>query len=249
MDVKYGMIEPRKLRKERERHDHEYQNRSEPLVSVYIPTYNRGEILIERSVTSVLKQSYKNLEIVIVGDHCTDNTAALVNDIGDSRIRFYNIPQRGYRYPPTAENHWLAGPVVAANVALGLVEGDWIARVDDDDTWTEDHVESLLNFAQDGNYEFVSGQYVSVRYGVKSIQDGVGAKSAYYTRSEVPITGENPLIGGTSTWLYRSYLKFFKYNINCWRKDWNRVNDIDISQRFFKAGVHMGFLPKVLSYV
>ena len=44
-------------------------------------------------------------------------------------------------------------------------------------------------------------------------------------------------------------LKFMKYNINCWRKTWNQVNDTDFSVRMFEAGVRMGHLDKVISYV
>ena len=40
-----------------------------------------------------------------------------------------------------------------------------------------------------------------------------------------------------------------KYNINCWRKSWNRVNDADLGNRIFKSGVRMGYVPEVLSYV
>ena len=53
---------------------------------------------------------------------------------------------------------------------------------------------------------------------------------------------EKPPIGGVQTWLYRSYLKFFKANINCWRKSWNRVNDLDLQNRFYLAGVKMDYL-------
>jgi glycosyltransferase involved in cell wall biosynthesis len=212
-----------------------YTNPNEdPLISVYTPTYNRANLLIERAVDSVLKQTYKNFEYIIIGDHCTDNTEDLVTKIGDQRIRFYNIPKRGYRYPPTAENHWLAGPVVAANTALRFVRGKWIARLDDDDIWTPDHLEVLLRFAQKGNYEFVSACYIAERYGKRYIVD---------------VKQEKPRIGGTQTWLYRSYLRFFRYNINCWRKSWNRVNDTDLQDRMFRAGVRMGFLDRVVAYV
>ena len=43
-----------------------------PLVSVVIPTYNRGRILVERSLASVLNQTYSNLEVIVVGDHAND---------------------------------------------------------------------------------------------------------------------------------------------------------------------------------
>jgi len=231
----YNLTEPVLLWLARTRHEAEYQpDDLEPLISVYIPTYNRAELLMSRAVPSVLAQTYKNFELIIVGDHCTDNTAELVSKINDPRIIFYNLPTRDYRYPPTAENHWLAGPVVPANQALKMVKGQWIARIDDDDIWTPDHLEALLRFAQKGNYEFVSSSYETERHGQKILVD---------------VKDENPRIGGTQTWLYRSYLKFFKYNINCWRKSWNRVNDTDLQDRFYKAGVRLGFLERVTARI
>ncbi len=115
-----------------------------------------------------------------------------------------------------------------------MVRGRWIARIDDDDTWTEDHLEVLLPFALDGAYEFVSSSVIEMRYGKQKMID---QKDDY------------PRIGGTQTWLYRSYLKFFKYNINCWRKSWNRVNDTDLRDRMFRAGVRMGFLDQVTCHI
>ncbi len=213
----------------------EYQDKSgDPLISVYVPTYNRAGLLMERCVKTVLAQTYANFELIIVGDHCTDRTEALVREVDDSRVRFFNIPKRGYRYPPTAENHWLAGPVVAANQALSMIRGKWIARIDDDDMWTADHLETLLRFAQAGDYEFVSASYLAERHGNQVIVD---------------VKDSSPRIGGTQTWLYRSYLNFMKYNIDCWRKSWNRVNDTDLQDRMYKAGVRMGYLEKVVAMV
>lgn len=247
---RFALTEPFKLRIMRAKYEQAYKDPKEnPLVSVYIPTYNRGNLLIERAVSSVLAQTYRNFELIIVGDHCTDNTEKLLSGVTDPRVRFYNLPTRRHRYPESVENHWLAGPVVPANKALELVHGKWIARIDDDDIWTSDHLESLLRFAQRGNYEFVSAQYVEERYGKRVMVDGVRANDKYYTCRNIKGKDNSPKIGGTSTWLYRSYLRFLKYNINCWRKKWNRVNDADFSQRIFHAGVRMGFLDLVAAYV
>lgn len=235
-EVRFGLTERPLIKIMRLFHEKEYipEIDKEPLISVYTPTYNRADILLERAVPSVLAQTYKNFEFIIIGDCCTDDTEARVGAIQDPRVRFYNLPKRGYRYPPTAENHWLAGPVVAADKALSMVRGKWIARIDDDDLWTPDHLESLLKFAQEGNYEFVSAAYEAEKYGQRVVIDE---------------KGKTPRIGGTQTWIYRSYLKFMRYNINCWRKSWNRVNDTDLQDRFYKAGVRMGFLEKVVAYI
>lgn len=246
--VRYFFGEKMILRITRVLHEREYKiNDSNPLVSVYIPTYNRAQLLKERSVPSVLGQTYKNFELIILGDHCTDGTEEFVAGIKDPRIKFYNLPKRGYRYPPTAENHWLAGPVVAANKALEMVSGKWIARLDDDDIWTPDHLEILVKFAVEGNYEFVSSSYTREYRGKKEVVGGARADDPYYNPGKKG-EGIGPKVGGTCTWLYRSYLKFFRYNINCWRKSWNRVNDVDLTQRIFHAGVRMGHIDKSLAW-
>lgn len=248
-EARYLMVEPVLLRLARLRYERFYiKPDNNPLISVYAPTYNRAEILMERAVKSVLAQTYKNFEFIIVGDHCADKTEEMVLKIDDPRIRFYNLPRRGYRYPPTAENHWLAGPVTAANQGLKMVKGKWIARLDDDDIWTKNHLEELLKFAQAGNYEFVSACHIIKEQGHNKVISGTEAQSPYYNVKNRPVRGANPKIGGSCTWFYRSYLKFIKYNINCWRKSWNRVNDAELSMRVFKAGVRLGFLEKPLAW-
>lgn len=248
--ARYAVVEPILLRSARIRYENIYSNSHQaPLVSVCVPTYNRGQLLIDRAVTSVLSQTYTNLELIVVGDHCTDNTVELISKIKDPRLRFYNLPNRKRNYPQTVENHWLVGGAIPANKAMELARGQWLARVDDDDTWSQDHIEVLLRFSQQNQFEFVSGLYVEERFGEQNIIDGVRAMDPYYTGRKKHSQDESPKIGGVSTWLYRSYLRFMKYNVECWRKSWNRVWDVDLSQRIYKAGVRMGFLDQVVAYV
>lgn len=245
---RFFITEPILLKFARLLYSHLYKNKNQnPLISICVPTYNRADLLMERAIPSVLNQTYQNFELIIVGDHCTDDTEKRVSEIKDKRIRFYNIPKRGYRYPPTAENHWLAGPVVAINQALKMVKGDWIARIDDDDFWTTDHLQVLLDFAESGNYEFVSSKYERETFGKIEVVDGENADGKYFNPKASP--GSGPKLGGVQTWLYRSYLKFMKPNINCWRKNWNRVNDVDLQHRIYKAGARIGFLDQITASI
>lgn len=247
---RFALMEPVQLRIARMKHAREYDDpRQEPLVTVCVPTYNRGPLLIERAVASVLSQTYTNIELMIVGDHCTDNTAELLAEIKDPRLCFYNLPSRSRNYLQTVENHWFVGGATPANKAMELARGQWIARLDDDDSWSPDHIEKLLRFAQQGQYEFVSGLYEEERFGERKVVDGVRALDPYYTRRPVAGVDDSPKIGGVSTWLYRSYMRFMRYNVNCWRKEWNRVWDVDLSLRIHGAGVRMGFLDEVVAYV
>ena len=194
---------------------------------------------MKRALPSIMAQTYPNIEIIVAAHGCTDNTVKRVEEFGEARgssdqrvLRVLRVPRTKY-YRDTPENRWLAGAVEPANAAIAAARGEWIARCDDDDIWTPSHIERLLRFAQAGNFEFVSGAYERERDGVRDI---------------VHDDGEDPPVGGTATWLYRSYLRFMRENPDCWRKTWNRVSDTDHCDRFRKAGVRIGHLDQVFAY-
>jgi glycosyltransferase involved in cell wall biosynthesis len=212
------------------------------LVSVYCPTYNRSDILLERALPSVCNQTYRNFEFIIVDDCTTDDTESKVYawclKNNEKRVRVVKTKSRKKRYPPTRDNHWFAGPVVPANLGLKECKGSWIARIDDDDVWTEDHLEKLLCFAVKENAEFVSSGYNVIPYIIDCDEFGNPYGDFYHGIKK------DEWHGGTSSYFYRSYLKFFRYNIDCWRKKWNQVNDLDLCERMRDAGVRMSFLDE-----
>jgi len=201
------------------------------LISVRIPTHNRSDLLLKRALASALSQTYKKIEIVIVGDYCTDDTEEVLRKIESPIPIFWQNLKERNEYEKELlkdpEIRWFIGPVRATNRATELCSGDWIAHIDDDDTWTKDHIQVLLDYAIKGNYEFVSGDYIAENNGKRE------------TRS-----------GGCQTWLYRKYVAdIFKYDSNCWKKKWDRVSDIDVYERMKSAGVRMGHLDKIVAYV
>src|SRR6516225_1088149 len=98
-----------------------------PDVSVVLPTFERANTLL-RSVTSVLEQTYPNLELIVVDDGSTDRTAALIGDIKDARLKYVRL----------ARNR---GQAVARNVGISESQGVLIAFQDSDDTWQIDKLE------------------------------------------------------------------------------------------------------------
>lgn len=101
-----------------------------PLVSVVLATYNRRELL-RASLRSVLDQTYRHLEVIVVDDGSTDGTEELIAELADSRIRYYRQPQN-------------AGRSRARNRALSLVQGDFVAFQDSDDLFDLDKIETQL---------------------------------------------------------------------------------------------------------
>lgn len=240
--IKYNDIKRYKKISHKTKNNPKYLIKNNPLISIYIPTFNRKKLLEIRSIPSVLNQTYKNFELLVIGDRCNDDSEKFIKSIKDPRIVFKNIHYKKKPFPETKENLWLAGEVLAANHALDLCKGEWIARLDDDDVFTNDHLEKLLNFANSKNFEFVSGTSVSKINNRDVIHNPPFLHSDYFKNTKYKIINNNVQLGAHSTWLYKNYLKNFKYNINCWRKDWNRVNDVDLAQRLFISGVKMGYL-------
>ncbi len=113
---------------------------STDLISVIIPTYNRA-ILIKRSAESVLNQTYKNLELIIVDDGSTDNTKEVVDSLKDNRIVYIKQENQG------------AG--AARNKGIDIAKGEYIAFQDSDDVWHLDKLEKQINVLKQNNADIV----------------------------------------------------------------------------------------------
>lgn len=118
-------------------------DKPDPLVSICVATYNRGQLLIDRSVKSLVNQTYRNIEVIVVGDGCTDNTSELMAKVGDPRVKYVNLPTRG-EYPDDPFLRWMVAGTAAVNHALSLTTGDFITHLDDDDEHAPERVEELL---------------------------------------------------------------------------------------------------------
>jgi hypothetical protein len=212
---------------EKARANLKYDLNDKPLVSVIISTYNRSKLLTERAIPSVLRQTYQNFEIIIVGDNCTDDTEELVSKFNDKRIIFHNLPKRG-SYPTNPRHRWMVAGVVPANKSLELASGNWIAPLDDDDEFSEDHIELLLDKALKNKCEMVYGKCQV------EIQPGKWVSIGSYP----------PELGAVYkvTILQHSKLKFFKYDINAWKNE--EADDWNILRRMIEAGVKIGFVNK-----
>lgn len=111
-----------------------------PLISVIIPTYNRAH-LIKRSATSVLNQTYKNLELIIVDDGSTDNTKEVIDSLNDKRIVYVKQENQGVS--------------MARNNGVAIAKGEYIAFQDSDDVWHLDKLEKQLFALQENNADII----------------------------------------------------------------------------------------------
>src|ERR687887_1081438 len=100
-------------------------------VTVVIPTYNRSHV-VDRAVRSALAQTHRDVEIIVVDDGSTDDTAARVRTFTDPRVRHVARPHRGVS--------------AARNAGVALATTDVVAFLDSDDVWRPDKLERELAF-------------------------------------------------------------------------------------------------------
>lgn len=117
--------------------------KNQPLVSIIIPAYN-AEKYIARAIDSALQQTYKNIEIIVVDDGSTDNTAKIVKSYSESIIL--------YRYQ---RNQGIGAP---RNNGIAISKGEYVTFLDADDCYLPEKVEKLVDFfCQNPSYSIAYG--------------------------------------------------------------------------------------------
>lgn len=118
-----------------------------PLISVYMPTYNRVQMAI-RAIESVLAQDYPNFELLVVDDASSDDTWQVLTNkyINDERIRFFRQSSG-------------QGACAARNRAISEAKGEFVTGIDDDDEFLPNRLSSLYR-AYDDKYSCVCSGYI-----------------------------------------------------------------------------------------
>ena len=132
-----------------------------PLISVVIPAFNRQDT-ISYCLDSVLAQTYKNLEVIVVDDCSTDSTVSIVRNHPDPRVRCVVLEKN-------------SGAQAARNRGILEAKADWIAFQDSDDEWLPDKLEKQVSVLANADYDPWSFVYCNAyRFdkarGIKSIR-------------------------------------------------------------------------------
>ena len=115
------------------------------LVSVVIPTYNRSELVL-KAIDSVLNQTYKSVEIIVVDDCSTDDTILVLSKYGEN-IRLVKNEVNSY-----------VG--FARNVGVSMARGEYVAFLDSDDIWLPQKLELQMSWMKENHFDIsVTGFY------------------------------------------------------------------------------------------
>ncbi|MCB9062310.1 MAG: glycosyltransferase [Halobacteriovoraceae bacterium] len=122
-----------------------------PRVSVIIPTFNRAHVL-DRAINSVLNQTYKDFELIVIDDGSTDETDRVIYNYQDKRIFYYKQENRGVS--------------AARNLGILKSKGEWIALLDSDDEWLPFRLSSQITYIQENpSIQLVHGEEIWIRNG------------------------------------------------------------------------------------
>ena len=226
-DTQRAAVEVLKMRRRQSYRD-AYANR--PLVTVRIGAYMAGDLLFDRALHSVRLQSYDHWEAIIVCDGPDEATAARIAGLRDPRIRCVQRPRNG-PYVDDRRSRWQVAGSHPFNEGVALAQGSWIAPIDQDDEWTEDHLDILLADALRTKAEVV--------YGVGRVE--VADVGETYFGVWPPVVGDF----GFQAAIYHADLVAFLYDANAYLAD--EPADWNLARRMLEAGVRFQFVERIVT--
>lgn len=158
------------------------------LVSVVVPLYNK-EHSIALTIESILNQTYENFEVILIDDGSTDNSADVVKQYNDKRIKYYYKCNEGVS--------------VARNYGIAIAASEYIALLDGDDIWRPAFLQEMLEFIgdtpnaslwgcgyeiQDENCDLKNWPIITMKEGYRDYVDNyfkVACKNTLFTSSSV----------------------------------------------------------------
>jgi len=205
------------------------------LVSIPIATYDRWEILRDRTIPSLLAQDYPNIEIVIVADGSSKiDFLSTMHAVSDTRVRFLRLKKRT-RYPTKPLERWMVAGSRPRNVAARKARGSWIYWISDDDILHPHAVSTLLAAARSSKAESVHAGYTAGTTEPKDTKP-----SDCIEELGVPFTGPK-------SWLVKSYVGRMQWNKWSWMKPDFRPVDYDLLERMIFADVSRACIDEMVA--
>jgi len=206
-----------------------------PKVSVIIPTYNYGRFL-SSAIESVMKQTYRDYEIIVIDDGSTDDTKEVMEKYCGT-IRYIYQSNKGVS--------------TARNKGIGIAKGQYIAFLDADDYWLPEKLDKSIKFLENNNFDWICTSRFKITENGECPERKIAARSGIYepksfklSNLEIALFNPEYSIAITSTVLIRR---------TCFNKaglfdtSFRIGEDIDLWLRLKEAGFNGGYLDDALT--
>jgi len=205
-----------------------------PRVSVILTTYARAATFLREAIESVLNQTLTDLELIVVDDASPDRTSEVVLSFKDERIVYL---RRG----------WNSGyQAIPKNDGIRLAHGKYICYLDDDNQFTPDHVQVLVE-ALDAHPEvdivYGNRQHVGAELGGGEKPSGWAGNAREFDLVDI-LSPEISNFIDTSDLMHR---KEAIYRVGGWNPHLKKRGDYDLIIRFAKAGCRFLYVPRIIT--
>jgi glycosyltransferase EpsE len=194
------------------------------MISILLATYN-GKKYIEKSIESILNQTFKDFELLIAFNGTTDNSKELILKYNDRRIRIFDYGDE-------------KGKSITLNKLLKECKYDWCAIQDDDDIWLPNKIEEQIKYIND--YDVI-GTLISY---IDEMDNIIGSPNLSTDTSKIitlSLSGNNQ-IANTST----IFKKSDAIEINGWKDGLDGIEDFDFWLRLIRNGKNFINIPQKL---
>lgn|SRR5690554_4491484 len=167
------------------------------MITVIIPLYNKERSIL-KTVSSVLTQSFTEFELLIVNDGSTDNSLQMVSSLKDPRLRIIN-----------KEN---GGVSSARNTGIKEATNEWIALLDADDLWKEDHLKNFYNsINQNPEARVISSGYQVAKADGTILTSTAVSKEGFYNFFQISLQ-KRFIVNSSSIIFNKSFYKNLLFN-------------------------------------
>jgi len=201
----------------------------------------RAELLGGRCLPSIEAQTYSNFEVIVVTESYSSEIDDAVRGRGSNFLYFWGTKKSRALENADAKSMWCSGAVPNLKLASRKARGEFFSRMDDDDEWFPEHLETGITFLLENELDFASSKALGAD-GSEISGSNVGGEDFGDDYKWKKLEG---IVGTPITWLYRSHLRVLRFNANSWKKKINRPVDYDFMLRMAAAGARFGFNPRV----
>lgn len=176
---------------------------TQPLISVIMPAHN-AEKYIEEAVSSVLSQTYKNWELLILDDCSSDCTAEIAEYLAslDTRIRLLRNPQN-------------MGVAKTRNRGFDIAKGEWIALLDSDDVWHSDKLEKQMAVAGRAGADIIYCSYALVNESGAYLSDYIVPETTSYDAML-----KESVLSCSTVLIHQPILLNHRFSTTCYHEDY-----------------------------
>jgi len=195
-----------------------------PIVSVVIPVFN-GETTILETVRSALRQTFVDIEVIVINDGSSDNTLGVLDSVRDPRLKVYNFPN--------------SGGSTARNRGIYKSTGEFIAFLDADDFWLENKIELQIEALQ--SYSLASSVYCWVDTIDLTGKIRPASRATFNGNIYIELLKNCFIVSGSNILVRRDALE----SINYWDETLTASQDYDLYLRLAEK-YEFAHLPQVL---